>query len=337
MKHIRVNLSRKLLILSYLLASFAHPQRISAGLIPTFTVSADGSETYKSVQEAINAVPSGQTDRCVIHVKPGTYKEKLVIPKDKGSITIRGDDAVTTILTYDDYAGKTADSGQKLGTSGSYSAKIDSNNFSAENVTFQNEHKKEAGEGDQALALSFSGDRAVFRKCRFIGWQDTIYLERNRQYFEDCYIAGQVDYIFGGATAFFERCELHCVAKGVSITAASTPKDQQYGYVFSHCKITAEPPADWKTHLGRPWQPYASVTYLNSEMPEIIAPEGWDNWRKPENEKNARFAEYKNTGPGANAEKRVTWSKQLTDEEAASYSAENVLKGSDGWNPVTSK
>jgi pectinesterase len=293
------------------------------------------ARTAQELQEAINAAPSKGKERFYIQVKPGTYKEKLVFPKDKCPITIYGENAKTTILTYDDYAGKTDESGQKLGTGKSYSVKIESDDFAAENITFQNEHKKEAGEGDQALALSVTGDRAVFRKCRFTGWQDTLYIERNRQYFEDCYISGQVDYIFGGATAFFERCELHCVAKGIAITAASTPQEQQYGYVFSHCKIMAEAPADWKTYLGRPWKPYASVTYLNTELPEIIAPAGWDNWRNPENEKTARFAEYRSTGPGASSEKRVPWSKQLTEEEAANYTVEKVLKGADGWNPTT--
>ncbi len=294
------------------------------------TVASDGSGQYKTVQEAVNAAPTDKTRRFVIHLKPGTYKEKLVVPQDKGPITFQGDDALTTILTYDDFAGKLDAAGKPLGTGGSYSVSIASDDFIAENVTFENSHEIGGGTGNQALALSFKGDRGVFRKCRFLGRQDTIYLERNRQYFEDCFIAGQVDFIFGGATAWFERCQLHCVAKGIAITAASTPQDIPFGYVFSHCKITAEAPANWTTHLGRPWRPYASVTYLHTEMAGIIAPAGWNNWSKQENEKTARFAEFGSTGAGANSAARVGWARQLTAEEAAAITLERVMGN---WKP----
>src|SRR5438067_892728 len=293
----------------------ASAQWISPGAKPNAVVAADGSGTHKTVQEAINAAPAKAKERFFIQIKPGTYKEKLVVPKDKGPITFYGADAKTTVLTYEDYAGKKDASDKPLGTGGSYSIKIDANDFAVDNITFENTHAKTAGEGDQAVAVSVTGDREIFRKCRLTGFQDTLYADHGRQYFEDCYISGQVDYIFGSATAFFERCELHCVAKGVSITAASTSQEQPYGYVFSHCKITAEPPPNWKTHLGRPWKPYAAVVYLNTEMADIVEPKGWDNWKKAENEQTARFAEYKSTGPGAKPAERVPWSKQLTDEE----------------------
>jgi pectinesterase len=293
-------------------------------------VAADGSGQYKTVQEAVNAAPGKGGARFVIYIKPGTYKEKLVVPQDKGPLTFRGDNAATTVLTFDDYAGKVGADGKEIGTGGSYSVRVDADDFNAESVTFENSHPTGGGTGNQALALSFKGDRGVFRKCHFLGRQDTIYLERNHQYFEDCYIAGQVDFIFGGATAWFERCELHCVAKGISLTAASTPQEQPYGFVFSHCKITAEPGATWKTHLGRPWRPYASVLYLNTEMTGIIEPAGWNNWSKTENEATARYAEYNSSGPGGITGGRVAWSKQLTAEEAAAITVEKVLGG---WNP----
>ncbi len=322
-------------------SGFSQTQETTAGTGKTVTVAADGSGDFKTVQEAINAAPTDKTKHFVIHIKPGTYKEKLTVPKGRGPITFLGDEARTTVLTYDDYAGRLDAAGKELGTGGSYSVKIDSDDFIAENITFENSHPMGGGKGNQALALSFSGDRAVFRKCRFLGRQDTIYVERKRQYFEDCYITGQVDYIFGGATAWFERCELHCVAPGVSITAASTPQEQPYGYVFSSCKITAEPPADWKTHLGRPWRPYASVTYLNTEMADIIAPEGWDNWPNAtnnegkDNEKTARFAEYDSKTPDGKLivlTPRAVWTRRLTAEEAAAITIEKVFGD---WDPRT--
>lgn len=334
MKTLTLPLATVLALLPWLPAG---AQWIAPGAKPNAVVAADGSGTHKTVQEAIAAAPAAGGTRFFIHVKPGTYKEKLLIAKDKGPITIHGDAAETTILTYSDSAGTLDASGKELGTSGSYSTKIEAREFAAENVTFENTHGTSGGKGNQAVALYLNSDRAVFRKCRFVGMQDTLYANGGRQYFEDCHIAGTVDYIFGGATAFFERCELHCVGKGVSITAASTPQQSPFGYVFSNCKITAEAPANWKTHLGRPWRPYASVTYLNTEMADVVISAGWDNWKNPENEKTARFAEYRSTGPGANPGARVPWSKQLTDEEAAAFAMEKVLAGSDHWNPKAAR
>src|SRR5262249_15692349 len=175
--------------------------------------------------------------------------------------------------------------------------------------------------------------RIVFRNCRFLGWQDTILLNRGRQYFENCYITGHVDFIFGAATAFFENCHIHILRDGY-ITAASTPPQQQFGFVFSHCKITGES-APVRTYLGRPWRPFASTVFLLTEMSEVIRPEGWNNWNQPEREKTARYAEFGNTGPGANNSARVKWAKQLTGAEAKIITLERVLAGADNWNPKT--
>jgi pectinesterase len=177
------------------------------------------------------------------------------------------------------------------------------------------------------------GDRVVFRNCRFLGWQDTVLLNRGRHYFENCYIAGHVDFIFGAATAFFERCHIHALKDGY-LTAASTPDNQPYGFVFSHCKITAES-TNVKTYLGRPWRAYSAVTFLNTEMSAAVRPEGWHNWNFPEREKTARYAEYGSTGPGANAAARVPWARRLTKSEVKNITPEKVLSGADGWNPKT--
>jgi len=157
-------------------------------------------------------------------------------------------------------------------------------------------------------------------------------LNRGRQYLENCYIAGHVDFIFGAATAFFENCHLHVLRDGY-VTAASTPPQQQFGFVFSHCKITGEPAT--KTFLGRPWRPFASTIFLNSEMSEMIRPEGWNNWNQPEREKTVRYAEFGSTGPGTKPNQRVRWAKQLTEAEAKSITMRSVLSGPDNWNPKT--
>jgi pectinesterase len=217
--------------------------------------------------------------------------------------------------------------GKTIGTFRTPSTMIDADDFTAENITFENS----AGRVGQALAIFVNGDRVVFRHCRFLGWQDTILINRGRQYFENCYIAGHVDFIFGAATAFFEKCHVHCLADGY-ITAASTPDNQPFGYVFSNCKITGETP-DTQTFLGRPWRPYASVTFLNTEMSEVVRPEGWNNWKKAEAEKTTRYAEYHSTGPGTNSDARVKWAKQLTAAEAIKLTPENVLRGCDNWKP----
>ncbi len=291
-------------------------------------VSADGTGDFTTVQAAVDAISAGQPT--IISIRPGTYKERIVIPAGKRFIHFQGQDAKTTILTYDLYAKIKDEAGREIGTFRTPSATIEADDFSAENITFQNT----AGDVGQAVAAAVYGDRAVFRRCRFLGWQDTLLDQEGRHYYEDCYIEGHCDFIFGAATSFYERCHIHCLDASY-ITAASTPADQKYGYVFSNCKITGQPVGK-KTFLGRPWRDYASVTFLNTEMDDMIKPEGWHNWSKPEREKTARYAEYNSFGPGAAPQKRVGWSRQLNKEEAETITVAETLAGNDGWNPLAS-
>ncbi|BCM93296.1 pectinesterase A [Abditibacteriota bacterium] len=304
---------------------------LSARTAWAITVAADGSGDYKTIQGALDAAPTDKNQRFVIHIKPGTYHEKLIVSLDKGPITFQGDDTTTTILTYGDHAKTLGADGKELGTSKSASILIQAPDFRAENITFENS----AGPVGQAVAVNVWSDRAVFRKCRFIGWQDTLLVNRNRQYFEDCFISGHVDFIFGASTAWFERCELSCRQSGY-ITAASTPQDRPYGFVFSNCRITSPELAEGSpkvaSFLGRPWRPYGSVTFFNTQMSAVVRPEGWNNWSNPDNEKTARYAEYNSTGAGANPEKRVAWSKQLTEAEANLITPETVFGD---WKPIT--
>ena len=291
-------------------------------------VAGDGSAEFKTVQEAVMAVPAGSaTNPVIIHIKPGVYKELVYIQHEKRFFHLVGEDAEKTILRFDLNANLQGLDGKPIGTFRTPSTTIDADDFTAENITFENS----SGTNGQALAIRIDGDRAALRNCRFLGWQDTILANRGRQYFENCYIAGHVDFIFGAATAFFEKCHIHCRGNGY-ITAASTPNDTTYGYVFSNCKITGAPGA--KTYLGRPWRDFSAVTWLNTEMSDVVRPEGWNNWKRPEREKTTRYAEYNSTGPGAISSNRVSWARQLADAEAKTITVEKVLTGADGWTPA---
>jgi len=294
-------------------------------------VAADGSGQFANVQAAINAVPqnTNPTNWCVILIKPGVYKELIYVQREKHFVRLVGEDPGKTVLTYDLHANLPGPDGRPISTFRTPSTVIDADDFVAENLTFQNS----AGPKGQALAVRLDGDRLIFRNCRFLGWQDTIFCDRGRHYYEGCYIAGAVDFIFGGATEFYEHCHINCLGNGY-ITAASTPADHPFGYVFSHCQITGEN-AEVRTYLGRPWRAYASVTFLNTEMSDIVRPAGWDNWRDPAREKTARYAEFNSTGPGANPPARVKWARQLTGRESEAITVEQVLGDSDHWNPLS--
>ncbi|NCD70989.1 pectinesterase family protein [Mucilaginibacter agri] len=290
-------------------------------------VAADGSGDYKTVQQAINAVPDSSQQLTVIYIKKGVYKEKVILPATKLNVKMIGQDKNATILTYDDYHARKDSTGKEIGTSGSASVYIYGAGFSAENLTIQNTAGIDAG---QAVALWVAGDKAVFKNCCFLGFQDTLYTfgPGSRQVYIGCYIEGTVDFIFGAATAWFQDCDIFCKKKGY-VTAASTPDSVKYGYVFKNCRIAGNAP-DQSFYLGRPWRPFAKVAYINCELGRQIIATGWDHWGKESNKTTAYYAEYKNTGPGFKPAERVTWSHQLTDQEAAEYT---IIKVLNGWNP----
>ena len=287
-------------------------------------VSADGSTGYKTVQYAIDhapAVAAGQ--RLIIELRPGTYRERVMVPQDRPRVTLLGADAATTRITFD-MSAKSAG-----GTFFSATVEVQGAEFEAENVTFENTF----GTGSQAVALSLHSDRAVLRRCRLIGWQDTLYTAWGRHYFRDCYIEGHVDFIFGNSAAVFERCEIHSRGDGYITAHSRTIPDAPTGFVFSHCRLTGAD-AVRNVYLGRPWRPYARVVFLNCEMGDHIRPEGWENWRNPENEKTAWYAEAGSTGAGARLDQRVKWSRQLTSDEAAPFAPAVFLRGIDLWTPI---
>lgn len=290
-----------------------------------FVVAKDGSGDFKTVQEAVNAVPDFRKVPTTIFIKNGIYKEKIVLAESKFSVYLIGEDSFQTILTFDDFATKLNRFGEEIGTTGSASFFAFGEGFSAKNITFQNT----AGPVGQAVALWIKSDKSVFENCRFLGFQDTLYTfgVDSRQYYKDCYIEGTVDFIFGPSVAIFENCIIHCKNTGY-ITAASTLQWRYYGYVFKNCKITGEKAG---THfLGRPWRPFSRVAFIACDLGDVIKPEGWDNWRNPANEKTAYYAEYKNTGAGSSTDKRVGWFKPLNEKQVAEYTFENIFGG---WTP----
>jgi len=290
-------------------------------------VAKDGSGNFKTVQEAINAVPDFRKKETRIFIKKGVYKEKLVLAESKTLVTFVGESPDSTIITYDDYAQRKNIFGEEKGTSGSSGFFIYGHDFSAENITFQNT----AGPVGQAVAVFVAGDRVKFKNCRFLGFQDTLYTygRESRQYYNNCYIEGTVDFIFGSSTAVFDSCTIFGKRSGF-YTAASTPENKKFGYVFLHCTITGS--ADGNSFLlGRPWRPFAKVVFLYCNIDKQVKPEGWSNWSNPANEKTAYYGEYKNYGAGSKTAQRLAWTHQLNDEEAKQYTLSNIFND---WNPV---
>jgi len=300
-------------------------------------VSKDGKGNFTTVQQAIDAVEIGSSTRTKILIKSGVYKEKITIPESKGAILLEGENPETTIITYDDFASKKNSDGKDIGTTGSSTIFIYSNDFTAKNISFENS----SGKVGQAVAVLTSGDRIAFENCRFLGNQDTLYLKGaqdltdktkpSRNYFKNCYIEGTTDYIFGAGTAVFENCTIYSKESASYITAASTPQENEFGFVFIQSKITGNAKEN-SVYLGRPWRPFAKTVYIDCEMNSTIKPEGWHNWNKPDAEKTTFYAEFNSKGTGANAAKRVSLSHQLTKEENKKYTTQNILKGKDNWN-----
>ncbi len=285
-------------------------------------VAKDGSGKYSTVQEALNKIPLNNTKPVTIYIKNGIYKEKLHLDSSKNFVTIIGDDKFKTILTYDDHTGKVTRNGDTINTRTSASFLIKANNFTAKNITFQNDAGFTAG---QAVGLESDGDKEQYYNCRIVGNQDILFTNNpdSRQYYKDCYIEGTTDFIFGSSTVWFQHCHIHS-KKNSHVTAASTPQDHQYGYVFYDCVLTGDTSLH-NVSLGRPWRPYASVTYIHCYIGQHIKPEGWSNWNQTDSYKTARYAEYENYGPGAVKENRVSWAKQFTDEEEKKYTIKNII------------
>ena len=299
----------------------------------TLFVARDGTGEFRNINEAIEVCRAFMEYHKVIFVKKGTYKEKLVIPQWLTNIEICGEDRDNTIITWDDHANIFyAPTGKGMGTFRTFTLKIQGSKITLKNITVENNSARLG----QAVALHTEGDRLTFINCRFLGHQDTIYTgnAKTRLFFKDCYIEGTTDFIFGPSTAWFEGCDIFCKANSY-ITAASTPQDVPFGYIFNNCRITCDKGVD-KVYLGRPWRDYGYTLFMNCELPREIRPEGWHQWR-PEAVKTARYLEYNNRGEGAATNQRVPWSRQLTKKEAQQITLERVFTINDNWNPSYAK
>ena len=314
-----------LLAAGAILAFIGASQSASAEEYDTYlTVAQDGSGEYTSIQAAIDATKTFPYGPITIFVKAGTYHEKVEVYSWNTQVSLIGEDKDTTIITQGDHF-DSINKGRNS-TFHTYTFKVAGNDFTAKNLTVVNS----AGPVGQAVALHVEADRAVFENVALKGWQDTLYVagEGHRSYFKHCTIEGSVDFIFGGGTALFEQCEIKSLLNSY-ITAASTAEHQPYGFVFDGCTLTAAPGVD-KVYLGRPWREYAKTVFLNSQLGEHILPAGWHNWDRTENEGKVTYAEFNNSGPGADTGQRVGWSSLLSKRQAKRYRKEKIFGD---WQP----
>ena len=296
----------------------------------TLFVARDGTAEFRNIDDAIEVCRAFMEYHKVIFVKKGTYKEKLIVPSWLTNIEICGEDRDNTIITYDDHANVfIPGTDRKMGTFRTYTVRVDGNDITFRNITIENN----AARLGQAVALHTQGDRLTFVNCRILGNQDTVYTGgiNTRLYFKDCHIEGTTDFIFGPSTAWFENCTILSRTDSY-ITAASTPQNVEYGYVFNRCKIVAVEGVS-KVYLGRPWRPYAHTLFMNCQLGKHILPVGWHNWSNTQNETTARYCEYNNHGEGAATKERAAWTRQLTRKEAAKVTLENVFRQNGGWIP----
>lgn len=322
MKHFRM------LFVGLLLCLSAHA---ATDTPDTLVVARDGSGKFRTLWEALEDCRAFMDYHKVIFVKKGTYKEKVIVPSWLTNIEILGEDRDETIITYDDHANiRLAGHEANMGTFRTYTVKVEGNDITFKNITIENNAPRKG----QAVALHTEGDRLKFVNCRILGNQDTVYtgVAGTRLYFAGCHIEGTTDFIFGPSTAWFEGCTIHSKSDSY-VTAASTPKDIPYGYVFNRCTLTAAPGVK-RVCLGRPWRPYAYTLFMNCELGAHIVAKGWHNWGKASNEQTARYAEYANTGAGADTKERAPWSRQLTKKEAAAVTLQQVFSINNTWNPL---
>lgn len=325
----------------------------------TIYVSKDGHSPEgtcpKTVEEAFRLAKSFEPEPVTIRLLPGIYREKLVMDQPFVTMIGMGETPKDVTICYGDGAYEILEDGIKRGTFRTATFRTDTHDFTAKNITFENDcgSGKKAGQG---LALYADGDRLFFDNCRFLGWQDTIFnaplpqTEREpggfrgpkefapringRHYFRNCFVQGEVDFLFGSATAYYENCELFSLNIGEEIngyvTAASTAEGQEYGYVLKNCRFTGNCP-DHSVYIGRPWRPYGKTVLIGCEIGPHIRPEVWADWGK-EDHSHVFYGEYDSTGAGADPSERPDWTHILTAEEAKHYEKKQVLGG---WDPTS--
>jgi pectinesterase len=343
-----------LMLLALTIPTLAHAQDVHIRVDPSAPHANPGNENltvFPTIQNALDHHPfagpargkDGGPARVFIEIAPGTYHERVIITQNHTNITLigKGKSPEDVVITNSLNA-KTAG-----GTFFTETVEINGSGFEADNITFENA----AGNTGQAVAVADRADRSIFKHCRFLGHQDTLFADYGRQYYVDSYIEGGVDFIFGNATAVFDHSELHTNGPGYLTAQSRTSPEQTTGYIIVNSRVTSSidhtaAPMDASTPgatssssahnttgLGRPWRAYSRVIYINTELPADLNPAGWNNWNNPANEKTAYYAESNSTGPGANPSTRVPWSHQITPAEAKQYLPANFLRGADNWQP----
>ena len=336
-----------LLLAAILLPSICYAQDVHIRVDPSAPHANPGNEDrtiFPTIQNALDHHPwPGPGGRVFIEIAPGTYNERVIITQNHPNITFIGmGKSPEDVVITNSLNAKTAG-----GTFFTETVEINGTGFEADNITFENS----AGNTGQAVAVADRADRSIFKHCRFLGHQDTLFADYGRQYYLDSYIEGGVDFIFGNAAAVFDRTEIHANGPGYITAQSRTDPNQTTGYVILHSKVTSSidhtaAPMDTATPgakstasahstigLGRPWRPYSRVVYIHTELPADLNPAGWNNWNNPANEKTAYYGEFGSTGPGANPHTRVPWSHQLTSAEAKQYLPATFLHGTDNWQP----
>lgn len=315
----------------------------------------------KTITEALKEAQKYSGEEITVHLAPGHYYEKVEV--NQPCITFKGQSPKTTIIEYDDYALKMHEDGRKYGTFRSYTMFLDSHDCTLANLTVRNmctTHKK-AG---QALALYADGNHIAVINCYLESYQDTLFTgplppfpysiggftgpkefsERinGYQYYKNCKISGDIDFIFGSATAYFDECDIIAKTDPESLndalkadrtasylTAASTAEGQEYGYVFNKCKLLSDLP-EKTVYLGRPWRDFAKTVYIDCYMGAHIKDEGFHDWNKEKARDTILYAEYKSHGPGSLG-KRASFCKTLTDLEATNYTIDKVIPDKANW------
>ena len=338
------------------------------------------NDVFSTITEALASLSTSDNEPVHILITPGIYYEKLVINRPFLTIEGTGVSNADTVITYDDYAKMPQSDIGKLGTFRSYTVFIDTHDITLKNLTIENASGDSLTHG-QAIALYADGDRLFFHSCRLLGHQDTLFTGplppkeiepdgfigpkqfapriNGRQYYKDCYICGDIDFIFGSATAYFDNCEIEALRHSVNdndvqgyVTAASTPEGQEYGYVFSHCRLTSRSCPKNSVYLGRPWRNYAKTVFLECELGEHINEAGFHDWDKKEARNTVLYAEYRNypkitvtNNPDTAADihcnggrctpypHRADYVCELNAMQAEHFSRENVLRGADNWKP----
>jgi len=317
----------KQLAVALLFAAAAFAQDVHVNVAAHTSGSTASAASFSTIQQAMDHAPQpGPGGRLYVHIAPGRYVERVMITANRPRTTFLGDAKEPSMVTI--AAAQNAKSAG--GTFFSETVDVEAPEFEADGITFAND----AGATGQAVAIAVRSDKAVFKHCRFVGDQDTLFADYGRQYYVDSYIAGGVDFIFGDAAAVFDRVEIH-EQRAAYLTAQSrTSPGQATGFVIINSAVTSEMLDGRSFYLGRPWRPYARVVVMKTSLPKSLDPGGWSPWRKNETPAHAFFAEYKNNGPGAGAALRVPWMVHLTERAAQRFSPKEFLRGADRWDAM---